>query len=61
MLEKFKTILQYAICATGAMIFIYTLWHFGSKWNYSISYEDRVRQTVCEMVDQQYLKGKCDE
>jgi len=61
MLEKFKTILQYAICGTGMLIFIYVIWSYGRKWNYSLSYEDMVRETVCEMVNQEYLKGNCDE
>jgi len=61
MLEKFKTILQYAISATGMLIFLYVIWSYGRKWNYSISYEDMVRETVCEMVEVEYLKGECDE
>jgi hypothetical protein len=38
----------------------YGVWNLYRWWNYSMGYEDMVKETICEMVEPQYIKnGQC--
>lgn len=37
----------------------YAGWVFQKKWNYYWSYENMVKQTVCDMVKPEHLKQPC--
>lgn len=55
--------MKYIPAAVGIVIVIalsYGAWLIARWWNYSISYEDQVRVTVCEMVKPEYLKQPCE-
>jgi uncharacterized membrane protein len=34
-------------------------WYLAKKINYSLGYDAMVRETVCDMVKQEYLKQDC--
>ena len=38
---------------------IYFGWAIGRKINYSLSYEDQTIETVCGMINPEYLKEPC--
>jgi len=56
---KFRDIEPYIIfflCCIGYYAIIHFAWMFGRDVNYTLSYEDQVRETVIEMVKEDSLK-----
>ncbi len=54
---KYIALVSFAVVAT--LGFMYGMWNLSRYMNYSMSYEDMVRKTVCEMVKPEYLKQPC--
>lgn len=59
-----KDILKYAVFMSFAVVatlgFMYGMWNLSRYMNYSMSYEDMVRDTVCELVKPEYLQQPCE-
>lgn len=53
-------ILYYGIGCIFGIAFIYGMWNLTRYLNYTISYKDMVKGTVCEMVKPEYLKKQCN-
>ena len=60
MKDIFKYILLVAFAVVATLGFMYGMWNLSRYMNYSISYEDMVRKTVCEMVKPEYLEQSCE-
>lgn len=41
------------------LVVVYGMWTIGRVINYSLSYEDMVQETICEMVKPEHLKTPC--
>lgn len=57
--EEIKNILMYLAGILLIIVFIYFMWNVVRAINYSLSYEDMVKETVCEMVKVENLKEPC--
>lgn len=57
--KRLQTVLEVVGIALAMVIvcaIVYGSWQLGRHINYSLSYEDMVRKTVCEMVKPEHLK-----
>jgi len=57
--EEIKNILLYLVAFVLFMIIIYGAWNLARIINYSLTYEDMVKETICEMVKTENLKETC--
>lgn len=48
-----------ALLIIATPMLAYAAWEVGRYLNYSLSYEEQVQATVCEMVKPEYLIKKC--
>ena len=54
---KQSTALAYVLGIIIVAGLSYGMWQLGRHINYSLSYEDMVQETVCEMVKPEHLKN----
>jgi len=55
-----RTLFFYSACGIAYITFAYLILELARAWNYSMSYESTVKETVCEMVKEDSLNVPCE-